>query len=104
MILSITALGIMILSIMALNITTLFRMTLSIVTFTFKNRSKFTTKSYSVSIYHQFTVCLNLPTDQNWIQIYLNRTSCIRQECMNTTTLSCHRCLINTGVETMNNI
>jgi hypothetical protein len=32
-----------------------------------------------------------------------NRTSCIRQQFRKTTVLSCHRCLINTGVEKMNN-
>ncbi len=34
-----------------------------------------------------------------------NRTTrIIRQLCSKTTVLSCHRCLINTGVEKMNNI
>ena len=33
-----------------------------------------------------------------------NRTACIRHQCKKTTVLSCHRCIINTGVEKMNNI
>ncbi len=31
--------------------------------------------------------------------IQLNGTACIRQQCRKTAVLSCHRCLINTGVE-----
>ncbi len=31
-----------------------------------------------------------------------NRTACIRHQCRKTTVLSCHRCLLNTGVEKMN--
>ncbi len=31
-----------------------------------------------------------------------NRTTCNRHLCRKTTVLSCHRCLINTGVEKMN--
>ncbi len=34
----------------------------------------------------------------------LNRTAHIRHQCRKTIVLSCHRCLINTGVEKMNNI
>jgi len=33
-----------------------------------------------------------------------NRTACIKHQCRKTTVLSCHRCLINTGVEKMKNI
>ncbi len=33
-----------------------------------------------------------------------NRTARIRHKCRKTTVLSCHRCLINTGVEKMNYI
>jgi hypothetical protein len=33
-----------------------------------------------------------------------NRRACIRHQCRETTILSCHRCLIHTGVEKMNNI
>ncbi len=33
-----------------------------------------------------------------------NRTAHIRHQCKKTTVLSCHWCLINTGVEKMNNI
>jgi len=33
-----------------------------------------------------------------------NRTGHIRHQCRTTTVLSCHRCLIKTGVEKMNNI
>ncbi len=33
-----------------------------------------------------------------------NRTACIRHLCRITTVLSCHRCVINTSVEKMNNI
>jgi hypothetical protein len=33
-----------------------------------------------------------------------NRTARIRCICRKTTVLRCHRCLINTGVEKMNNI
>ncbi len=33
-----------------------------------------------------------------------NRTVRIRHQCRKTTVLSCHRCLINTGVEKINNI
>ncbi len=33
-----------------------------------------------------------------------NRTAHIRHLCGITTVLSCHRCLVNTGVEKMNNI
>jgi len=33
-----------------------------------------------------------------------NRTTHMRHQCRKTTALSCHRCLINTGVEKMNNI
>jgi len=29
----------------------------------------------------------------------INRTACIRHQCRKTTVLSCHRCLINSGVE-----
>jgi hypothetical protein len=32
-----------------------------------------------------------------------NRTEHIRQQCRKTTVLSCHRCLINTGIVKMNN-
>ncbi len=32
------------------------------------------------------------------------RTACIRHQCRKTTVKSCHRCLINTGVEKMNSI
>ncbi len=35
---------------------------------------------------------------------YANRTACIRHHYRKTTVLSCHRCLINTGVEKMNHI
>jgi hypothetical protein len=35
---------------------------------------------------------------------YNNRTACIRHQCRRTTVLSSHRCIINTGVEKMNNI
>ncbi len=34
----------------------------------------------------------------------LSRRAHIRHQCRKTTVLSCHRCLINTGVEKMNNI
>jgi hypothetical protein len=34
----------------------------------------------------------------------LNRTAHIRHQCRKTTVLSCHRCLISSGVEKMNNI
>jgi hypothetical protein len=34
----------------------------------------------------------------------INRTARIRHQLRQTTALSCHRCLINTGVEKMNNI
>ncbi len=34
----------------------------------------------------------------------LIRTARIRHQCQKTTVLSCHRCLINTDVEKMNNI
>ncbi len=33
-----------------------------------------------------------------------NRRAHIRHQCRKATVLSCHRCLINTGVEKMNNI
>ncbi len=33
-----------------------------------------------------------------------NRTACIRHQCRKTTVSRCHRCLINTGVEKINNI
>jgi hypothetical protein len=33
-----------------------------------------------------------------------NRTACITHQCRKMTVLSCHRCLINTGVEKMNYI
>jgi hypothetical protein len=33
-----------------------------------------------------------------------NRTERIRHQCRKTNVLSCHRCLINTGVEKMKNI
>ncbi len=33
-----------------------------------------------------------------------NRTAHIRHQCRKTTVLSCQRCLINTGIEKMNNI
>jgi hypothetical protein len=33
-----------------------------------------------------------------------NRTAHIRHRCRKATVLSCHRCLINTGVVKMNNI
>jgi hypothetical protein len=33
-----------------------------------------------------------------------NRTTHIRHQCRKTTVLSCHRCIINTGVEKINNI
>jgi len=36
--------------------------------------------------------------------IQLNGTVCIRHQCRKTAVLSSHRCLINTGVEKMNNI
>ena len=32
------------------------------------------------------------------------RTACIRHLCRKTADLNCHRCLINTGIEKMNNI
>ncbi len=35
---------------------------------------------------------------------HCNRTANIRHQCRKITLLSCHRCLINTGVEKMNNI
>jgi hypothetical protein len=34
----------------------------------------------------------------------INGTVCIRHQCRKTTVLSCLRCLINTGVEKINNI
>jgi hypothetical protein len=36
--------------------------------------------------------------------ILANGTAQIRLQCRKTTFLSCHKCLINTGVEKMNNI
>jgi len=36
--------------------------------------------------------------------LYSNKTSHIRHQCRKTTVLSCHRFLINTGVEKINNI
>jgi hypothetical protein len=38
-------------------------------------------------------------TDNHREQGRFNRTACIRHQCRNTTVLSCHRCLTNTGVE-----
>jgi hypothetical protein len=35
---------------------------------------------------------------------FSNRTARIRQECRRATVLSCHRCIINTGIEKMNTI
>jgi hypothetical protein len=32
-------------------------------------------------------------------KVLLNRPACIRHQCRKTTVLSCHRCLINTGVD-----
>jgi hypothetical protein len=37
-------------------------------------------------------------------QVSFNRTGHIRHQCRKTTVLSCHICLINTGVEKMNTI
>jgi hypothetical protein len=34
----------------------------------------------------------------------VNRTARIRHQCRKTIVLSCHRCLINTGIEKMSNI
>ncbi len=46
-----------------------------------------------------------LVEDDNIILLIVdNGTSHIRHQCRKTTVLSCHRCLINTGVEKMNNI
>ncbi len=33
-----------------------------------------------------------------------NRRAHIRHQCIKTTVLSCHRCLINTGIDKLNNI
>ncbi len=38
------------------------------------------------------------------MDVELNGTVRIRHQCKKTTVLSCHRCLINTGVEKMNYI
>ncbi len=38
------------------------------------------------------------------LNVGFNRTAHIRHHCGKTAILSCHRCLINTGVEKMNNI
>jgi hypothetical protein len=35
--------------------------------------------------------------------MFLNGTTHIRHQCRKTAVLSCHRCLINTGVEKVNN-
>jgi len=40
----------------------------------------------------------------NHVYLTCNRTELVRHHCRKTTVLSCHRCLINTGVEKMNNI
>jgi hypothetical protein len=43
--------------------------------------------------------------DEVGSRIYIfNRAAHSRQQCRKTIVLSCHRCLINTGVEKMNNI
>ncbi len=39
-----------------------------------------------------------------WLKNGFNRIAHIRHQCRKTTILSCHICLINTGVEKMNNI
>jgi hypothetical protein len=39
-----------------------------------------------------------------YVYTVINRTSLIIHQCMKTNVLSCHRCLIKTGVEKMNNI
>ncbi len=39
-----------------------------------------------------------------WQAVASNRTTHVRHLCRKTTFLSCHRCLINTGVEKVNNI
>jgi hypothetical protein len=36
--------------------------------------------------------------------VFTNRSARIRHKCRKTTVLSCHRCLINPGIEKMNNI
>jgi hypothetical protein len=43
--------------------------------------------------------------DENFrksLLLFINRTAHIRRQCRKTTVLSCHRCLINSGVEKMN--
>ncbi len=44
------------------------------------------------------------PIGRKWQLIYPNRAAGIRQQCRKTIVLSCHRCLINIGVEKMNKI
>ncbi len=41
--------------------------------------------------------------EQQCYNVCRNGTVHIRHQCRKTTVLSCHRCLINTGVEKMNN-
>ncbi len=43
-------------------------------------------------------------SNKTFFIVTYNGTSCIRLQCRKTTVLSSHRCLINTGVEKMNNI
>ncbi len=43
------------------------------------------------------TFCI-LERVKQLIKSNFNRTTCIRHQCRKTTVLSCHRCLINTGV------
>ncbi len=39
-----------------------------------------------------------------WLSRQYNRTTCIRHQCRYITAPSCHKCLINTGVEKRNKI
>ncbi len=53
-------------------------------------------------------LCLKLECKVNRGKVHqtspVQQTACIRHQCRKTTVLSCYRCLINTGVEKMNNI
>ncbi len=50
---------------------------------------------------NDFSFVVQYVMKENYIR---NGTTCIRHQCRKTAVTSCHRCLINSGVEKMNNI
>jgi len=88
------------LSIMTLSITKLSIMTLSITTLSKMTRSITTLSIMTLSI-----MAVISGTILNQKHFYkFNGTAGIRHQCRKTAVLSCHRFLINSGVEEMNNI